>query len=167
MGGPATWIYQPHTCSVKEQAIGLVCTVQHLLECAVQGDSGRVVSYDGFDESLAFIKDYIALHGPFDGLWAFSQASRDLQSLLYCIERLCQVATTSVRDLWSLFWGYVSACASSPPDADVVMLLQGTILASLLLAMQQKGILLQVKLKHTAGCLGAVLMPTQTINLAP
>ena len=32
-----------------------------------------MTSYDGFDESLAFIKDYIALHGPFDGLWAFSQ----------------------------------------------------------------------------------------------
>lgn len=39
----------------------------------MQGDSGKVVSYDGFDESLTFIKDYIALHGPFDGLWAFSQ----------------------------------------------------------------------------------------------
>ena len=39
----------------------------------VQGESGKVVRYDGFDESLTFIKDYIALHGPFDGLWAFSQ----------------------------------------------------------------------------------------------
>ena len=38
-----------------------------------QGEGGKVTSYDGFDESLAFIKDYIALHGPFDGLWAFSQ----------------------------------------------------------------------------------------------
>lgn len=36
------------------------------------------------------------------------------------------------------------------------MLLQGTILASLLLAMQQKGILFQVKLRHTTCCPGAV-----------
>ena len=42
-------------------------------QVSVQGSNGKVVSYDGFDESLAFIRDYITLHGPFDGLWAFSQ----------------------------------------------------------------------------------------------
>ena len=45
-----------------------------------------------------------------------------------------------------------------------MMLLQGTILASLLLAMQQKGILLQVKLRHTTCRPGAVLTPRQTIH---
>ncbi|CAK0786421.1 hypothetical protein CVIRNUC_009634 [Coccomyxa viridis] len=74
---------------------------------AQRGEGGKVTSYDGFDESLAFIKDYIALHGPFDGLWAFSQ---------------------------------------------------GTILASLLLAMQQKGVGLQEQgpLKFIV-CIGGVV----------
>ena len=44
----------------------------------MQGDSGKIVRYDGFDESLTFIKDYIELHGPFDGLWAFSQVYHSL-----------------------------------------------------------------------------------------
>ena len=52
-------------------ALGLMPTLT-ILWCS-QGEGGKVTSYDGFDESLAFIKDYIALHGPFDGLWAFSQ----------------------------------------------------------------------------------------------
>lgn len=34
----------------------------------------EILRYEGWDASLAFIKDYIALHGPFDGFWAFSQA---------------------------------------------------------------------------------------------
>ena len=89
------------------QAAGCYCWLQSMkmMKCTVQGDTGKVVSYDGFDESLAFIKDYIALHGPFDGLWAFSQASQDLQSPLYFSERPCRVATTSMRDLWSLILG--------------------------------------------------------------
>ncbi|CAL5226171.1 g8998 [Coccomyxa viridis] len=83
---------------------------------AQRGESGKVVRYDGFDESLTFIKDYIALHGPFDGLWAFSQ---------------------------------------------------GTILASLLLAMQQKGLILQEHppLKFIV-CIGGVIpAPAVTSDL--
>lgn len=34
----------------------------------------RIIGYDGYDVSLGFVRDYIALHGPFDGFWAFSQA---------------------------------------------------------------------------------------------
>ncbi len=35
----------------------------------------EILRYKGWDETLAFVKDYIGLHGPFDGFWAFSQAS--------------------------------------------------------------------------------------------
>ncbi len=35
----------------------------------------EILRYKGWDETLAFVKDYIRLHGPFDGFWAFSQAS--------------------------------------------------------------------------------------------
>ena len=35
----------------------------------------EVLRYVGWDESYAYIKDYVALHGPFDGFIAFSQVS--------------------------------------------------------------------------------------------
>lgn len=54
----------------------------------MQGESGKVESYDGFDESLSFIKDYVALHGPFDGLWAFSQVAPALLTTLVSVTRL-------------------------------------------------------------------------------
>lgn len=40
---------------------------------AHRGEDGRW-SYEGWERSLAYIEDVLALHGPFDGLIAFSQA---------------------------------------------------------------------------------------------
>ena len=44
-------------------------------ECILQDPiTKEVIRYEGYDDSMAFLKDYIALHGPFDGLLGFSQA---------------------------------------------------------------------------------------------
>ncbi len=87
----------------------------------MQGDNGKVVCYDGFDESLAFIKDYIALHGPFDGLWAFSQACHDLQSLLKISEGPYDIDAATTRHLSTLFGEKSFACIPRPPEADAVV----------------------------------------------
>jgi len=82
----------------------------------------RIVRYDGYDVSLAFVKDYIALHGPFDGFWAFSQAC----TIIHPHSFAQQVINLQYK------------CCSDP-----VWFLQGTILASLLLGMKQQGLILQ------------------------
>ena len=77
-----------------------------ILWCS-QGEGGKVTSYDGFDESLAFIKDYIALHGPFDGLWAFSQVrDANLVSKSSCVAlSQCLACDFAVRTLGA--WGWM------------------------------------------------------------
>jgi hypothetical protein len=44
----------------------------------------EVVQYLGWDESFRFILDYIALHGPFDGFWAFSQVHLCARAIIAC-----------------------------------------------------------------------------------
>ncbi len=92
-------------------------------------DTKEILRYKGWDESLAFIKDYIALHGPFDGFWAFSQACALQENCLGCLVDLSVIYCTFRASI----------------DALLVPRAQGTILASLLLAMKQQNLILQVR----------------------
>eukprot|EP00884_Botryococcus_braunii_P001937 jgi/Botrbrau1/11744/Bobra.0195s0070.2 len=53
---------------------------------AIQDPDTQKWRYFGWEQTLAFITDYIALHGPFDGLMAFSQGTV-LASLLIAMQR--------------------------------------------------------------------------------
>ena len=82
----------------------------------------EVLRYVGWDESLSFIKDYIGLHGPFDGFLGFSQVA-------------CHGCTRALHaGMQPRSWAECAAAGA-----------QGTILASLLLSMKRSGQILQVR----------------------
>ncbi|CAL8463976.1 g3511 [Coccomyxa elongata] len=68
----------------------------------------EILRYKGWDETLAFVKDYIGLHGPFDGFWAFSQGTI-LASLLLAMKQQGLILQHPCAPRFALCFGGVIA----------------------------------------------------------